>query len=250
MSDNETTGTPTGTQEGASASASGTPAAGTDGGNAAATDAQELESLRAFRAQALAEKSNYEETKRRLADLEAERQRPGWGNPPPTAYDPNALRQQQVAEALATLQQTSPEAVQVMSALAENMTAEVRRTQGAQQYYRELANIPAEDQPEIERMCRERGVMPSVARDSQLARRYEKDRQELAEQRRRLQEQEDKIKRGVVATTSAPAPPAPTGNEVTATEYAKICEDARAGSAEARRKLRDYDEGRLKIRAG
>lgn len=250
MADEQTTGTPGATQEGANAAeaVSGTPAASTDGGNAGTVDADELANLRRFREQALAEKDTLERTKQENDYLRQQVEQANRAYQPPTGYDPAAQR---LAQTLQNLQDRDPEVVELITATARMTQEQMVRQQNEQKFYRELDAVSSEDRSEVERISRGENLWPSIAHDRLLARRYAKDKNELADQRRKLQEQEDRLKRGVVKTTAEPAPPASNnGNLITREEYARLARSAATGDHEARKRIRDYDEGRVKIRDG
>lgn len=250
----EQAGTPAPTQEGGTATAAGTPAAVTDGGTSAGlsdAEKQELEHLRAFREQALGEKGALSEARERIRELESQQR---GSHPPPTGYDPAAV---EAAEALRNLQERDPDAARAILALGaltqgelQKRDAEFQRREAQARFARELNAVPAEHRAEAERIARAENIWPSLAFDRIGRMQWEKERQTLAEQSRKLQEERDRLARGVVSTTASPAPHSPTSNEITPDEYRQICRDAANGNQEARVRLRDYDAGRLKIKGG
>ena len=248
MADTETTGTPGASQDDAEARASGTPATSTDGGDAAAVDASELAKLREIREKYLAEKDTLERTKQENELLRQHVDQLGRAYPPPTGVDPKYQRLAQIHQ---NVQERDPETLELISEYARATQEQIQRQEAQQRYYRELADVPAEDKAEVDRIAQSERLWPSIARDRVLARRYEREKTEIAEQRRKLQEDHDRKARGVVQTTAAPAPAASNNNgEITADEWAKVSRAAAMGDSESRRKVRDYDEGRLKIRPG
>jgi hypothetical protein len=260
MGETETTGTPGATQEGANAAtaASGTPAASTDGGNAAGISAEEraeLESLRASKGQALAEKDTLERTKQENEWLRQQVEQASRATTPPTGYDPAATQQARIAQAYQNLQERDPEAAELISATARITQEQFARQQAEQRFYRELGAVPSTDQSEVERIAKAENLWPSIAHDRLEARRYAKEKTELADQRRKLQEDDERRKRGVVSTTASPSPPASTGNEPTREDYAKTARLAGEGSATALKQMREWDkreetEGPIKFRSG
>lgn len=249
--DTQTTGTPGATQEGANATASGTPAATTDGGNAgglSADERAELERLKASHQQSLAEKETLERLKwenERLREEQAQR-----ANPPATGYGyaapPNPLK-----TAIDSVAERDPEMAGLFSAALSATQQEFAVRDAKLRYREELAGVPSADRAEVERIAKQEGIWPDLAYSKLQRRRYEEKQTELAEQSRKLQEERDRLARGVTRTDAAPAPPAPNNNgEITAEQLAQIFKDATNGNADARRKVRDYDEGRLKVRAG
>lgn len=250
MADEQAAGTPGATPEGA-VQDSGTPGASQDGSGAATVDADELKKLRDIREQFLREKDNTERVRQENEQLRQQVEQASRAYPPPTGYDPAAQQAQRIAQAYQNLSERDPEAAELITATARITQEQLTRQAAQARFDREMGSVPSEDQAEVERIAKAENLWPSLARDRLLARRYEKERADIAEQRRKLQEQEDKRNRGVVSTTAAPAPPASTNNgEVTAEEWARITRAAANGSVEDRRKVRDYDEGRLKVRPG
>ena len=250
MSEPETTGTTVSATEGAGV-ASGTPAAATaGGGDQGMTDQEraELAALKQQKEQWLREKSNSEEIRRENERLRLEREQMARAYPPPTGagIDP---QHQQIAQALQNLSERDPEVVQVLSASMQATQAQLQRQANEARYYRELNGIPSDDREEVERIARAEQLWPSLAYDRVRANRYDKERQSLAEQARKLAEEAERRQKGVVNTIATPAPSsAHNGATITSAQYAQFCDDAKRGNTEARRKLRDYDEGRITIR--
>lgn len=244
----ETTGTPESTQEGANATASGTPAATPEGGNAGLTaeQVQEYERLKSEKGQWLAEKTNYEEAKRRLAEQEAMGQQQ-----PPTGYDPAVQQAEELRRSYEDLAARDPDAARLLSAVAQTTQAQLQQTQAQLRWYRELDAIPASDRPEVEARAKKLNVMPSWAKKDLDSERYVQKEKDLETERQRLQAERDRIARGVVSTTTAPSPPARgSGDEITAEEYAKACERAERGDTEARKLLARCDDGLVRVRSG
>lgn len=252
MADEQTTGTPGAEQEGANAAeaVSGTPAASTDGGNAGTVDADELESLRRFREQALAEKETLERVKRENEYLRQQAEQANRAYQPPTGYDPAAQQAARLAQTLQNLNERDPEVVELITATARMTQEQLVRQQNEQRFFRELDAIPSEDRAEVERISRAENLWPSIANDRLLARRYAKEKAEIAEQRRKLQEDQQRRERGVVKTTASPAPTAPKGDEITSDEHDRLIAAAERGDRDARKKLDDVDYGRIRIRSG
>lgn len=247
MADTETTGTPGASQDDAEARASGTPATSTDGGDAAAVDADEIRKLREIREKYLAEKDTLERTKHENELLRQHVDQLGRAYQPPTGTDP---RMQRLAQIHQTVQERDPETLELISEYARATQEQIQRQQAEQRFYRELSSVPAEDQSEVERIARSENLWPSIARDRLLARRYENERNEIAEQRRKLQEDQQRRERNVVKTTASPAPPASTSTEISTDEYDQLIRDAENGNRDARKRLDDVDYGRVRIRSG
>jgi len=257
MADDQTTGTPGTMQDGAdaAAAASGTPAGTTDGGDAATVDADEIKKLREIREKYLANLETIEKKTQEAEHWRQQAEQASRASLPPTGYDPAAQRAARLAQSLQNLQDRDPEAVEVITETAR-MTQEALARQEAQaRYYRELYALPAADQAEVERIAKAENLWPSLAHDRLLARRYRESETSIAEQRRKLQEQEDKLKRGVVKTTAAPDTSVSTGTEPTQEEYARTMRLAAEGNPDARKKVGEWDrreeaEGPLKFRSG
>jgi hypothetical protein len=220
-----------------------------------AEDRVELERLRASHQQGLAEKETLERTKQENEWLR-EQVQVSRATTPPTGYDPAAQQQARLAQALQNVSERDPEMVELLTATARMTQEELQRQQAEQRFYREMGAVASEDKPEVERIARAERLWPSLANDRVLARRYEKDRTELADQRRKLQEREDKLRQGVVRTDAAPAPPASNdGNEPTREDYGKTARLAGQGNAAAIKQMREWDrreetEGPIKFRSG
>lgn len=253
MGEPETTGTPGATQEGANAAvaASGTPAASPDGGNAAGISAEEraeLESLRTLKGQALAEKETLERTKQENEWLRQQMEQASRASTPPTGYDPALQQQARIAQAYQNLSERDPEAAELIAATARTTQEQFARQQAEQRFYRELGAVAPADQAEVERIAKAENLWPSIAQDRLKARRYDQTREELAAQSRKLQEHEDKLKRGVVQTTASPAPPAPNNsNQMTRSEFARLARAAGQGDHQAKARMDEYDEGRIRL---
>ena len=249
--DEQAAGTPGATPEGAAAG-SGTPVASQDGSGAATVDADEIKKLRDIRDQFLREKDNTERIRQENDTLRQQVEQASRAITPPTGYDPAAQR---LAQTLANVQERDPEVVELLTATARMTQEQMQRQQAEQRFYRELGAVAHEDQAEVERIAKAEGLWPSIANDRVRARRYDKERTELAEQRRKLQEQEERMKRGVVATTAAPSPPASRSNDPTREEYANTARLAGQGNPDALKKMREWDrreesEGPLKFSSG
>lgn len=242
----ETTGTPVPPQEGANADASGTPAAQPEGGNAGLTaeEKAELERLKSEKGQWLAEKTNYEEAKRRLQELEQASQ-----STPPTGYDP---QNEALLRSYQDLAERDPAVAQIITAVAQSTQAQLQRQQAELRWYRELDSVPATDRAEVEARARRLGVSPAWAQRDLDAERYTKTQKELEAERQRLAVEREALNRPkTVSTVASPSPPAmPRGDEITAEEYARACDRAEKGDAEARRLLDRYDSGQVRIRTG
>ena len=255
MPDDQTTGTPTGSGEGADAAtaASGTPPTTTAGGDAAAEATNErIRKLEEVREKYLANLETVERANEIIRQQQQEQA--NRAITPPTGYDPAATRIARAAQLVQGIRERDPDIADAMTELvglshAENQTA-MQRQQAEQRFYRELGAVPSEHQAEVDRIARSEGIWPSQAHRALKADRYDKERTDLAEQRRKLQEQEERMKRGVVATTAAPAPPAPKADEITDDEYNRLIESAEKGNSDARKKLDDVDYGRIRVRSG
>lgn len=245
----QTAGTPGTTGEGGTATAAGTPPAAPDGGTSSGLSADErarLDKLEAAQAQWLGEKQRLEEANRRLEELEAQVQR---GNPPATAYGytapPNPLQ-----ERFAAVSERDPEVAALFIEQVRATQQEFAARDAKLRYREELAGVPAADKAEVERIAKQEGIWPDLAFSKLQRRRFEEQQATLAEQSRKLQEERDRLARGVTRTDAAPAPPASRGDEITPEENDKLIADAERGNADARKKLRLIDEGKINIRYG
>ncbi len=208
--DDQTTGTPGTTQEGADAAtaASGTPAAPTDGGDARASDAEaeRIRKLEEIREKYLA---NLETVERANQIIRQQQEQANRAFAPPTGYDPALQRVNRAAQLIQSIAERDPEMAQAITEVVgishEETQTTLQRQQAEQRFYRELGGVTSEDQSEVEKIARSENLWPSIAHDRLKSRRYDKERTDLAEQRRRIQEQEDRLKRGVVSTTAAPS---------------------------------------------
>jgi len=208
-------------------------------------EAAELEALRAQKQQWLGEKSKYEDARRELEDLRTRSSQP---TTPPAGYDPMA---QQVNDLWLRAQQGDPEAqVQLIAATAQAAHQENERIRAENRWRWELEKVPVGDRDAVDARARNDRISPAAAHNAIEAERYRAEKAGLAEQTRKLQEEQDRLRRGVVSTTAAPAPSAPSSDEITQDEYNRITREAAFGNAEARKRVRLYDEGRLKIRPG
>lgn len=244
--DEQAAGTPGATSEGAVAD-SGTPVASQDGSGAATVDADEIKKLRDIRDQFLREKDNTERIRQENEMLRQQVEQASRVIAPPTGYDPVAQR---LAQTLQSVNERDPEMVELLTATARMTQEQIQKQQLEQRFYRELAAVPSDDQAEVERISRTENLWPNIAMDRLKSRRYDKERTELAEQRRKLQEQEDRLKRGVVKTTAEPAPPASKSDEITSQEYDRIIAAAQRGDREARKKLNDIEDDVVRVRPG
>ncbi len=251
MPDEPAAGTPGATPEGAVVTDGGTPVASQDGSGAANVDADELKKLRDIRDQFLREKDNTERIRRENDELRAHMEQASRASMPPTGYDPAAQRAQRLAQSLQNLQERDPEAVEVITETARLTQEAIARQEAQARYYRELGAIPSADQQETERVAKAENLWPSIAHDRVLARRFKEKEGSLAEQSRKLQEQEDRLKRGVVRTTAEPAPASASNqNTMTRSEFAQTARAAALGNPDAKRRMNDYDEGRITLRDG
>lgn len=251
MADEPAAGTPAAPPEGAVLD-SGTPGAGQDGSGAATVDADELKKLRDIREQFLREKDNTERIRQENEILRQQMEQASRASTPPTGYDPAAQR---LAQSYQNLAERDPEAAELIAATARLTQEQLTRQQAEQRFYRELGTIPAEDREETERIARAEQLWPSIAHNAVFARRYQKERTDLADQRRRIQEEDERRKRGVVSTTASPSPPASNSNEPTREKYAETARLAGAGNPAALKQMREWDrreesEGPLKFRSG
>lgn len=244
----DTTGTP-GTTTGTQPQAAGGAVDSQAGGAGVEETPEQLKSriaeLESQRKQDLARLSSGEEARRQLEELRAQAERAAT---PPTGYDPMA--QNNYVQAWQELQENNPAAAQIIAASVQLTQQELDKTRSEHRWYRELDAVPVDDRPAVDKRARELRVSPEWAYARIRAERYEAERTKLAEESRKLQEERDRMKRGVVQTTGAPAPPAPTGNEITAEEYRQIARRAYEGDVEARKRIAEFDAGRLKIRPG
>jgi hypothetical protein len=252
MAEEQTAGTPGAEGDGAATATagSGTPPASKEGGGAVTVDASELKKLQDIREQFLREKDNTERTNRENEMLRQEVEQARRAPPPPTGYDPAAEHARRIAQSFQNLQERDPEAAELITETARITHEQMQRQAAESRFDRELGAVPAADREEVERIARADRLPPSFALERLKSRRFDKEMTELAEQRRRLQENEDKRKRGVVDTTSSPAPPASQGNSITAEQYARASKAAAGGDTEALKTIRGYDAGRITIRDG
>ena len=252
MAENElAAGTPEATPEGA-VKDSGTPEAMPEGSGAASVDADEIKQLRDIREQFLREKDNTERIRQENDSLRQQVEQANRAFVPPTGYDPAAQR---FAQTLQNVNERDPEMVELLTATARMTQEQFQRQQAEQRFYRELDAVTSDDQAEVERIARAENLWPSIAHDRLKSRRYDKERTELADERRKVQEQSDRLKRGVVKTTAEPSPPQSTGNTPTQEEYARTTRQAAEGSQAARKQVAEWDrreeaEGPLKFRSG
>ncbi|HTF39010.1 MAG TPA: hypothetical protein VK754_00260 [Propionibacteriaceae bacterium] len=254
MADEPAAGTPEATPEGA-VTDSGTPGASPDGSGAVTVDADELKRLRNTHDQFLREKDNTERIRQENEFLRQRVEQANRAIAPPTGYDPAAQRVNRAAQLLQSIGERDPEVAQAITEIVglshEETQSTLHRQQAEQRFYRELGGVPSEDQSEVEKLARADNLWPSVAHDRLKSRRYDKERSELAEQRRKLQEQEDRLKRGVVKTTAEPAPLSSSKtDEITTTEYDRIIAAASRGDREARKKLDDVENDVVRVRPG
>jgi len=250
--ESQTTGTPGTSGEGGNATATGTPPVSTEGGNAGALNADEraeLERLKRVQEQALAEKSNYERLKQENEQLSAQTMA-GRGYPPPTAYDPAAIRAQQLATVLQNVQERDPETAALILESDRLAQERIAKVETESRFYRELGGVPDADRQEAERISRTYNLWPSQAYNQIKAERYDKERANLAEQSRKVQEERDRLGRNVVRTTAEPSLSTPRGDEITGDDYDKIISDARKGDKGARKKLDDVESGKISVRYG
>lgn len=249
---NDTSGTPVApAEDGAAESASGTSAAPPAGGAVVEETPEQLKAriaeLESQRKQDLARLSGGEEARRELERLREEWSR---ANQPPTGHDPGYQQQNELAREWQELVETNPSAARMIAATAQMTQAEIARARQEQQWYRELDAVGASDRAAVEKRAREMRVMPNVAHAFVKAERFEAEQTSLAEQRRKLQEERERLKRGTVDTTASPSPPPPPGTgEITREEFARLSRAALT-DPDARRRIADYDAGRLKIRPG
>lgn len=248
----QTTGTPGATQEGANAAtaASGTPAASTDGGNAgelSADERAELGRLKAAHQQGLAEKETLERLKWENEQLrEAQAQR---ANPPATGYGyaapPNPLQ-----ERFAAVSERDPEVAALFIEQVRATQQEFAARDAKLKYREELAGVPSADRAEVERIAKSEGIWPDLAHAKLIRERHNKQVNELAEQSRKVQEERDRLSRGVTRTDASPAPPASRSTEITSTEYERLIAAAQRGDRDARKKLDDVDNEVIRVRPG
>lgn len=248
MTEPETTGTTVSAGEGAGY-AGGTPTDATAGGGDQVTEQEraELAALRQQKDQWLREKSNSEEIRRENERLRLEREQIARAYPPPTGQGIDPM-QQQLAQDIADLSERDPAALRVIQRQTEATRAELQRQAAEQRYYRELDSIPNEHRADVERICRDNNLWPSMGYDRLRASLYDKERQSLAEQARKLQEETERRQKGVVRTDGAPAPPAPPNtNKITRSDYAIAARQAALGNPQARATIAKYDAGLLQI---
>ena len=204
--------------------------------------------LEGQRKQDLARLSSGEEARRELERLQEERSR---AFQPPTGYDPAAQQAQEAFRVWQELQETSPAAAQAIAATVQMTQQEIQKSRAEQRWYRELDQVPAPDRPAVEKRARELNVSPAWAHDKIKSERWDSESAKVQEQSRKLQEEQDRLRRGTVNTVAAPAPPAsPNATEISLDEWRRLARAAAQGDVEARKRVTDYDEGRLKIRPG
>ena len=252
MADDQTTGTPGTTQEGAEATASGTPATPPEGGDAASAEAttERLRKLEEIQAKYLAQLDTVE----RANEIIRENERASRASTPPTGYDPAAQRVTRAAQLIQNIRERDPEIAdaitEVVGLTYDDTQTRLNKSEAMRRFDRELDAVDHADRAEVERISRSENLWPSLANDRMRARRYDKEKNELAEQRRKLQDENDRRARGVVSTTASPAPPAAKSEEITDDEYNQFIARAEKGDRDARKKLDDVDYGRIRIRSG
>lgn len=236
-------GTPQATPDDAPAGGTpGTPSG--DGSDTVSVDAKELQSLRNTREQFLREKDNSEAIRREneylrtIAEQAANR-----AQPPPTGYD------QGLAQSIQNLQQRDPDVVNVLRAQAQATNEMLAKQQAEARYYRELDSIPPDKRAEVDRRSRSSNTWPSITYQGMKAELYDKELNDLTEQRRKLQEAEDRMRRNVVRTDAAPATK-PPASSISMDEYDRVIESATRGDRDARKRLDEIERGTIEVRPG
>lgn len=245
MTEPQMAGTPGSESEGGTPSGAGTPTTPPEGGTTAGAETVEqlrarLEAVERDKEQLLGQKSKFEEAQRRLAEYEA-----GAVQQPPTGHV--APQESALENAWYSLASRDPEAAQIIAAVGQLSQQEAHKAQARIQWREEMDRVPSEDRAEVEQRARAQRIWPSRALNDIKAERWDKTHKDLAEKERRLKEDEDRRRRGVVNTTSAPAPPAPSAGSITRKEYADAVARATAGDGEARKLIERYDEGHVKL---
>lgn len=224
------------------ATGGGTPGAGSEGTETLTVDAKELQSLRNTREQFLREKENTEAIRRENELLrQMAEQAQTRATTPPTGYD------QRLAQSIQNLQERDPDVVIALQGIAATTAEQMAKQQAEVRFYRELGEIPADKRQEVERRARNSNLWPSLAFKDLKAELYDKETNELAEQRRRLQEAEDRQRRGVVRTDASPSP-RPPGTSISMTEYDRVIDGASRGDKDARKRLDDVERGLIEVR--
>lgn len=240
----EPTGTPLSPVADGAATASGTTTADGAGG-AGSEDASALKAriaeLESQRKQDLARLTSGEEARR---ELELMRERAA--TTPPAGYDPQTHQaQQQIADVWRRAYEGEPEAVaQLVAAGYQATRAEIEQARAETRWYRELDAVPAEYRQAVEQRARRDGVAPSTALAFVKAERLDQKERELAEQSRKLQEERDRLSRGVVSTTASPSHQAPSTSDFTQAEYAQTARAAVYDPA-MRKRLAEMDQARM-----
>jgi hypothetical protein len=246
MAETEQAGTPNPTPDDATG---GTPVTGTDGGTTVDWEARAREAERKFE-QSLLEKEHLEAERRRRRELEEENERlrsGGYGTAPAHAGSPHAQAAEEMRAYYTQLQNSDEPGAKLLLANL-NYT---QRLEAQMRFRDELASIPATEQAAVEKRAVELGVRPTLAYQALKGERYDKESAEIAERRRKLDEDEAARRKGRVDTSTVPIPgrDLQTG-DMTPKEFEELCSRAERGDSTARGRLRDFDEGRAHIKYG
>lgn len=244
----ETTGTPEPPPNDGNATATGTSAEGQDGGNAQEDLTHKVQELENQKQQWLAEKSNYEETKRRLRDAEDRLSGGGYGTAPANPGNPAYQAALEAQQTLAQLQLSEDPAHRLLAASILYQQQSELRNESERRFQRELAKVPLDHQAEVDEQARRNGVSPSIQWQAMKGELYDKQQADLSAREKRLREQEEAMKRGRVDTTTVPIP----GRDLAKANYspeqlAKDAEAAEFGDAEARKRLDDFNRGKMRF---
>jgi len=228
----------------------GTLAPPTDGATAEVDWKARAEELDRKFQQSLVEKTHLEEERQRRRELEAELDRvrsSGYGAAPATAGNPYAEAAARMQQNYLALQGSDDPRDQMLIAslnFQQQLQAELR-------FNNEMATIPPAEQKAVAERARRDGLSPTLALKVIHGERYDSERTTLEDRRRRLDEEEEARKRGRVdmTTTPIPARAVQNGDFASPDEYAEACQQAERGNQSAIQRLRDFDNGLVRIRS-
>lgn len=194
-----------------------------------------------------------EQAARRAQELEAEneRLRQGSGYSPPTAGNPQLAQFQQDFEAA-----KGGDAEAMLRVVTQVGAASEARAQTLERqltYARELDQVPDDMKEDVKKRCEATpGLSPSWAQRAIESERWRKESQTLDERRRRLDEEDAARKKGRIdaSVTGIPAVDI-QGGDMTPAQFQELCdlaEQRTEAGLKAKRKLREFDEGRFKVR--
>jgi hypothetical protein len=235
------------TQDDGDAQATGTP--GVAGGNAGEQDdAAELEALRAFKAQALAEKTTLEQAKRELEELKARSQAP----PTNGAGDPGGTQRARINALIAKAREYAArgdEVAELQLVQLEGMRDafdEIQRTKQTVRDENYLAGLPADLRDEVRKEYETGNYRtPEHARRAVLGLASEKERAALAQQQKELERE-----RQVRETGERAASPQPVMGDGSKVATIKESEYNRRMENDDIELYRAVENGRIKVLYG